>query len=139
MRLPVCLVACALAGPAAAAGVTVTVDGVQPGTGRVFVALCVGGLSEEACRIGESAPASAPTLRFGFANVPPGVYAVAAYQDLDGDGRLARTPLGLPREPYGFSNGAGRGGRPDFSAAAFTLAEPGAALRVRLIQALPRR
>lgn len=139
MRLPVLLLAGLLAGPAGAASVRVTVEGVQPGTGRVFVALCVGGLSEQFCRIGESAPASAPALGFGFSDVPPGLYAVAAYQDLDGDGRLARTPLGLPREPYGFSNGAGRGGRPDFPAAAFTLAEPGASLRIRLIQALPPR
>ncbi len=71
--------------------------------------------------------------------MPPGSYAVAAFQDLDGDGRLGRTPLGLPTEPYGFSNGAGRRGRPDFAAAAFRLGEPGASLRVRLTRALPAR
>ncbi|TGD98113.1 DUF2141 domain-containing protein [Methylobacterium nonmethylotrophicum] len=129
----------ALAGPAAAAGLSVEVDGVEPGAGRVFVALCIGSLAEEACRIGQSGPAAGPVLGFGFADVPPGTYAVAAFQDLDGDGRLGRTPLGLPTEPYGFSNGAGRRGRPDFSAAAFRLAEPGTSVRVRLTRALPAR
>ncbi|ACA19523.1 conserved hypothetical protein [Methylobacterium sp. 4-46] len=124
-------------GGAAAAELTVDVEGVQPGAGEVYVALCTGGLSEGSCRIGQNAPARAPALRFAFTQVPPGTYAVAVFQDLDGDGRLARTPLGLPREPYGFSNGAGRGGRPDFAAAAFPLAEPGAAIRVRLQRALP--
>ncbi|KMO34685.1 hypothetical protein VQ03_23125 [Methylobacterium tarhaniae] len=128
-----------LAAPAEAADLSVEVDGVEPGAGRVFVALCTGSLAEEACRIGQSGPAAGPSLRFGFSDVPPGTYAVAAFQDLDGDGRLGRTSLGLPTEPYGFSNGAGRRGRPDFSAAAFRLLEPGANLRVRLTRALPAR
>ncbi len=129
----------ALAAPAAAADLSVEVDGVEPGAGRVFVALCTGSLAEEACRIGQSGPAAGPTLRFGFTEVPPGTYAVAAFQDLDGDGRLGRTGLGLPTEPYGFSNGAGRRGRPDFASAAFRLPEPGTSLRVRLTRALPAR
>jgi uncharacterized protein (DUF2141 family) len=131
--------ALSLSGPAVAAGLTIEVDGVEPGAGRVFVALCTGSLAEEACRIGQSGPAAGPSLRFGFADVPPGTYAVAAFQDLDGDGRLGRTPLGLPTEPYGFSNGAGRRGRPDFAAAAFRLPEPGTALRVRLTRAVAAR
>ncbi|KMO12483.1 DUF2141 domain-containing protein [Methylobacterium indicum] len=140
MRGPLALVALlALAGPVSAADLAIEVDGVEPGAGRVFVALCTGSLAEESCRIGQNGPASAPSLRFGFTDVPPGSYAVAAFQDLDGDGRLGRTQLGLPTEPYGFSNGAGRRGRPDFAAAAFRLAGPGASLRVRLARALPAR
>lgn len=133
------LAALLAAGPAAAADLAVEVDGVEPGAGRVFVALCTGSLAEESCRIGQSGPAAGPSLRFGFTGVPPGTYAVAAFQDLDGDGRLGRTGLGLPTEPYGFSNGAGRRGRPDFSGAALRLAEPGTSVRVRLTRALPAR
>ncbi|MFE1601810.1 DUF2141 domain-containing protein [Methylobacterium sp. ID0610] len=139
MRLRGALLLAVLGAPALAADLAVEVEGVQPGGGTVYVALCVGGLSEEFCRDGRDAPARAPTLRVVFTEVPPGTYAVAAFQDLDGDGRLARTPLGLPREPYGFSNGAGRGGRPDYAAAAFRLAEPGAAIRIRLQRALGAR
>ncbi len=71
--------------------------------------------------------------------MPPGAWAVAAYQDLDGDGRLGRTPLGLPLEPYGFSGAVGRRARPDFDSARFALREPGAVVRVRLARPLPRR
>jgi uncharacterized protein (DUF2141 family) len=130
------------AAPAGAANLVVDVDGVIPGSGPVQVALCVGGLDEGACRAGQTAAAAASALRVVFPNVPRGTYAVAAYQDVDGSGRLERTPLGLPTKPFGFSNGAGRRGRPDFAAAAFDLDEPGVVVRVRLqagVRARPAR
>ena len=37
-------------------------------------------------------------------DVPPGRYAVQLFQDIDGDGALALSPRGIPREPVGFSN-----------------------------------
>ena len=136
---PAGLLLAALAGPAGAASLEVTVEGAEPGGGAVYVTLCQGGLTESACRIGQDAPVRGGATRFLFRDVPPGVWAVAAFQDLDGDGRLGRTPMGLPLEPYGFSGAVGRRARPDFSSASFVLAEPGAALRVRLGRALPRR
>jgi uncharacterized protein (DUF2141 family) len=39
-----------------------------------------------------------------FAGLPPGNYAVAVFQDRNGNGDLDRNWLGIPREPYGFSN-----------------------------------
>lgn len=36
-------------------------------------------------------------------DLPPGRYAVQLFQDLDGDGALALSPRGVPREPVGFS------------------------------------
>ncbi|WP_081963301.1 DUF2141 domain-containing protein [Pseudomonas sp. ML96] len=38
-----------------------------------------------------------------LSDVPPGRYAVQLFQDLDGDGALALSPRGVPREPVGFS------------------------------------
>lgn len=133
----VCLLA--VAGRAAAAGVDVSVDGIEPVPGSVYVALCQGGLSEAECRIGQDAPARSANQRFVFEDVAPGTYAVAVYQDVNGNGRLDRTGLGLPLEPYGFSGEAVRGVRPDFSHARFLLREPGIRLRVRLARALPPR
>ena len=138
----VCVCAAALlclSGAAAAAKVEVEVDGIEPGPGSIYVALCQGGLSEAACREGQDAPADAPRRRFVFEGIGPGTYAVAAFQDLNGNRRLDRTPLGLPLEPYAFSGDAGRAGRPDFARAAFALRESGASIRVRLARALPRR
>ncbi|NMM48940.1 DUF2141 domain-containing protein [Flammeovirgaceae bacterium KN852] len=37
-------------------------------------------------------------------SVPPGKYAVATYHDLDDDGKMDKNLLGIPKEPYGFSN-----------------------------------
>ena len=130
---------CALALPASAATVRVEVDGIEPGGGQVRVALCQGGLSEASCLRGDDAAASADRALFTFQGVGPGTYAVAAYQDANGNGRLDRTGLGLPLEPYGFSGTAGRRTRPDFAEAAFGLREPGGFVRVRLARALPRR
>jgi uncharacterized protein (DUF2141 family) len=61
-----------------------------------------------------------PTVRI---DLPAGAYAIRAFHDVDGDGRLATNPFGLPVEPYGFSNDAKVNmGPPSFEAAAFTVA-----------------
>lgn len=138
-RLALPLVFLALPLSARAAGLQVEIEGIEPGGGTVYVTLCQGGLSESACLQGQDAPGSAPVRSFAFADVAPGTYAVAAFQDQNGNGRLDRTGLGLPQEPYGLSGGAGRRARPSFAEAAFALREPGAAIRVRLARALPRR
>lgn len=55
-----------------------------------------------------------------FEGLPPGNYAVGAFHDVDGNGRLNTLPVGLPTEPYGFSRGArGAFGPPKFADAAF--------------------
>jgi uncharacterized protein (DUF2141 family) len=56
--------------------------------------------------------------------LPRGVYAVAAIHDRDGNGELNTNLLGMPRERYGFSNGArGSFGPPSFDDASFDLTE----------------
>ena len=129
----------ALAGPARAASLEVVVEGGEPYAGEIYVTLCQGGLSESACPIGRSAQAPGGGGRFVFSGVTPGIWAVAAFQDSNGNGRLDRTGLGLPLEPYGFSGAVGRRARPDFADARFSLSEPGASIRVRLARPLPRR
>jgi uncharacterized protein (DUF2141 family) len=55
-------------------------------------------------------------------DLDPGTYAVAVFQDLDGDGKLSRASLGPPSEPYAFSNDArGTFGPPKFQQAAVRL------------------
>ena len=134
-----CALALLFGAAAMAATLQVEVDGIEPGGGPVRVALCQGGLSEPFCTRGDEASAAGGRALFTFRDLAPGAYAVAAFQDGNGNGRLDRTGLGLPLEPYGFSGAVARRGRPDFSDAAFALQEPGAAVRVRLARALPRR
>ncbi len=56
--------------------------------------------------------------------VKPGAYAIAVFHDANGNGRLDRSLIGLPGEPYGFSNDVGRHGPPDFGAARIVVREP---------------
>lgn len=63
----------------------------------------------------QSKPALAGSTRFTF-SVAPGTYAVALYHDVNGNGKMDKGLLGIPKEPYGFSNNF----RPKFSAPKFT-------------------
>lgn len=55
-----------------------------------------------------------------FAALPSGTYAVAAFEDQNGNGKLDTNALGFPVEGYAFSRDArGRFGPPKFDAAAF--------------------
>ena len=54
-----------------------------------------------------------------FDKVPAGRYALAVYHDENLNGRLDASPVGIPREGYGFSNNPKVPGRPKFEQAAF--------------------
>lgn len=56
--------------------------------------------------------------------LPMGTYAVAAFLDLNDNGKLDRGLWGIPSEPYGFSNNVrGNFGPAKFSRASFTMQE----------------
>jgi uncharacterized protein (DUF2141 family) len=66
-------------------------------------------------------------------DLPPGRYAVMAFHDRNADKRLNVLPIGLPTEPYGFSNDArAMFGPPTFARAAFNLPANGARMTIRL-------
>ena len=57
-------------------------------------------------------------------DVPFGEYAIAGFQDLDGNGVLSGNFLGIPKEPVGFSGGAKiRFGPPKWNDAVFKFNE----------------
>lgn len=75
----------------------------------------------------------AGSMRFVFTDLPPGEYAVAAFHDQDGDGELGTTVLGIPIEPYGFSNDArGFMGPASFASAAITVGADSAPLSIAI-------
>lgn len=41
---------------------------------------------------------------YTFKDLPPGEYALAVYQDVNSNGKINKNFLGIPTEPYGFSN-----------------------------------
>lgn len=120
---------------ASAASLDVRVSGIAPGQGQVFVGICDRALDQNSCPYGRFQRASAGQASFRFDGIPPGRYAVAAYQDVNGNGRLDREAVlvwSLPSEPYGFSNDVGRFAPPTFGGAAFELPASGATVSIRL-------
>jgi uncharacterized protein (DUF2141 family) len=101
--------------------VSVNVTGAIPDGTDIYVALCSGGLEPAFCLKGSRKPAAISSEKFEFDNVAPGRYAVLAFQDLNKSGKLDRSNLGIPLEPFAFSNDAGNHQRPTFEAAALTI------------------
>jgi uncharacterized protein (DUF2141 family) len=67
--------------------------------------------------------------------IPFGTYALAVYQDLDRNGKLNKNKLGIPSEPYGFSNNVKVKWRsPKFQEAAFQVGKNGQELKVVLMR-----
>lgn len=65
--------------------------------------------------------------------LPKGKYAISAFHDQDGDGKLRTGAFGVPKDPYGFSNNAkGFFGPPAFEKAAFEIRTNEKALEIKL-------
>jgi len=113
-----------LAGVAEAAPLTVQVEGASPGQGPVLIGICSGSLDFGSCRYSQNVQPPAAEFQVVFPDVPEGSYAIAVFQDTNGNTNLDRDPRGLPLEPYGFSNGTGRTAPPSFEAARIRVAGP---------------
>ncbi len=120
-----------MAGSVQAAKLEVVVANVRSGKGHVRVAACSADtFLKDFCQWNGEVRA-APGEVMVTLEVPPGVWAVQAYQDEDGSGKVTRNFFGIPTEGLGFSNDAPfRFGPPKFADAAFRL-EPGGG-RIRL-------
>ncbi len=125
--LTLALAALALAVPAAHAqesfgDLTLSFPALKTPTGKVMIAVydsAQGWSSGKPARVAvASAADAAPSAK--IVALPPGTYAVRAFQDVDGDGKMGTNPFGMPVEPYGFSRDAAPNmGPPSFDAAAF--------------------
>ncbi len=114
-----------IAGPASAARIIVTIDGLHSANGNVFVGLYASPnkfLHGNECDAFKKVRASAGPITVAFDNLPPGTYAVGAYHDENGNGDLDTNLLGLPIEGYALSNGVRAIlAPPRFTDAAFTV------------------
>lgn len=69
-------------------------------------------------------PPEAAKVHIDAGGFPPGRYAVSVYQDVNGNGRLDRNILGIPKEPAGASNNPKpHFGPPAFDECAFQLGD----------------
>lgn len=113
------------AGAAVNAGpVTVSIDQVRHGSGTVAIALCDEDGFLRQCQWGEVVPARQGQVTAEFEDVPPGDYAVMAFHDENGDGRMARRDNGMPAEGWAFSNpDRSYQGPPSFAAASVRISD----------------
>lgn len=98
-----------VAAPSAGASLSLTFDGIKTPTGQILAAL----FDSEAAYTGKSGtprglalPVTAASATTTVEGLAPGRYAIRAFHDIDGDGKLATNPFGLPTEPFAFSNNA---------------------------------
>ena len=119
--------------------IKVVIEGVLDGQGQVRVALeknakdFDSGSFDTPKYLSRVEDAKGDSVSVTFPAVPYGTYAIKAFQDLNGDGKLKTGFMGAPEEPWGFSNDAtGFMGPADFSDAKFELDAPELDLKIQL-------
>ena len=109
---------------ATADSLEVVVQGITKASGSIRIAVYDGEPSFkklEAPVVGTIIPAAVPSVSFET-ELPAGEYAISLFHDVDGNGKLKTNLVGMPREPYGFSNNAkGKFGPPTWAASVFTV------------------
>jgi uncharacterized protein (DUF2141 family) len=135
---------------AGAGELRVTVDGIRAAHGTVLIGLydspesfekAVGAAAKEGFlsdpdRFGAVALRANAAMKSAvvFSNLEPGRYAAVAFHDENGNGKLDKNFLGVPAEPYGFSNNVqGFLGPPTFGDAAMVLGDGDSAIHIALI------
>lgn len=120
--VPAAVLTAALALPAGAEGapaeasLTITIQGVLPEPSQLMV-----GLFDAATwtagppPVRQAVPAAAPETVVVFEHLTPGRTAVKVLQDLNGNGKMDKTLIGIPDEPFGLSNNV----EPDMAAPGF--------------------
>jgi uncharacterized protein (DUF2141 family) len=121
-----------------AADLTILVNNVQQDAGQVLVGLFNTAegfpktISQGALAQANERSATGQ-VRLVFKGLAPGQYAATAFHDLDSSGKLNTNFMGLPTEPYGFSNNArGNFGPPAFKDAAITVVDQDLTIEVTL-------
>jgi len=108
--------------PASAATLTIEVQQVAaPGDLMVAVYDQAGQWLKQPLR-GLRQAASAGTMTVQVPDLPDGDYAVSLFVDRNANGKLDSNAMGMPTEPYAFSNDAvGNFGPPSFDKARFSV------------------
>lgn len=109
------------------ATLTITIGKVSPKGGILRLGLYdAANYSDDGKTIASAdVPVTGPEMTVTLKNIPPGRYAIESFQDINGNGKMDSSFLGLPQEPYGFSRNARPFlSKPGFDATSFTL-QPG--------------
>lgn len=122
LALSFALALAATASPAAT--LEIEISGLKSGEGEVMVAVYAGADSwmKKPLRGVAGKPSADGRLVLRVDDLPDGDYALSLMHDLNGNGRMDMNLLGIPTEPFAFSNNAsGNFGPPRFEQARFSL------------------
>lgn len=117
------------------ATLTVQVEHVSPKGGTVSLALFTKDNydDDDHPTLSRDVPADPAGNTIVIEGIEPGVYAIKMMQDINSDGKFETNWIGLPLEPYGFSNNAHPFfGEPSFKRTKFTLAPGANTIAIRL-------
>ncbi len=110
-----------------AQNVTFRIEGLKAEASQVHVAVfdsATGFPRPESSSSKTTVSATEGHVEFEMALTADQKTAIAVFQDLDGDGKLTKNAVGIPVEPYGFSNAArSLFGPPSFSSAALLISK----------------
>jgi uncharacterized protein (DUF2141 family) len=113
----------------------VTVNGIKAGKGTLRVAVFDEAhrdqFAEGQYAYGAEVPATADPMTVEIPDLDPAEYAVAVIQDLNGNGKLDRNMLKIPKEPYGFS-GSWKWGSASYDEATFHTDEVEFSITIKL-------
>lgn len=108
-----------------AADLELTISGIAPIQGQISIAVFA---DKAGYKAGDDPIASATIQVDGesvtevFSGLEAGDCAIKIFHDVNGNGKLDTNMIGIPTEPFGFSNGAkARFGPPSFNDARFDL------------------
>jgi uncharacterized protein (DUF2141 family) len=126
----------ALASTSRAADLTVTFRGIKTPTGAVMVSLAGSedAYDGKAPAAGQAvAPVKGDEAIATFKDLAPGRYAIKAFHDVNGDGKMSQNPFGMPTEPFAFSNNAhGSMGPAKWTDASFDVTSAGTAQTIEI-------
>ena len=119
------LVSCAELNAQDEVSLTVQVDEVRKLEGKVMIAVYDKEelfLEDEV--VGGTVDALGSSVTYSFKGLRKGTYAISIFHDLNGNGKLDTNFVGIPTEPYAFSNNAkGMFGPPSFEECKFEFVE----------------
>ena len=108
---------------AAATELSVEIKGIASNSGDVYVAIY--DKAEKWMKTSLSSAkvaAKKGSVSVSFKDLPEGDYAISLYHDENGNGKMDSNVIGMPTEPYAFSNdAAGNFGPASFEQAKFTV------------------
>ncbi|HWI28876.1 MAG TPA: DUF2141 domain-containing protein [Stellaceae bacterium] len=125
-----------ISAPAFAAPVRIEIQGVVKSAGTIHIALFHDAKSWDSEDADSTVQVPAlPGTTVALLDLPPGDYAFFIYDDVNGNGKLDKTWVGFPDEPYAFSNNFRlQFSKPSFRDLKFTVSAQGAIQVIQLVE-----